>query len=96
MEFDRLGIRFIWDAAKAEVNRTRHRISFQEASEVFFDPFLVLEPNLKDAREQRQIAIGLTSSWAMLFVVHVELDDSIRVISARRASPSQRKRYEAQ
>jgi len=76
--------RFEWDAKKAETNRQKHGVSFQEASTVFDDPLLFVERDI-DHGERRYLAIG-KSGWnqhRVLFVVHIELDgDRIRIISA--------------
>ena len=85
---------FAWDPKKASANLRKHNISFERACEVFFDPFV----RLVDASEQgesREAAIGLTEDWALLFVVHViRREDTIRIISARPAAPSERREYE--
>lgn len=85
---------FEWDAEKAAVNLRKHRISFEKACEVFFDPF-VCSADASDLGEMREAAIGQTEDWSLLFVVHVERhEDTIRVISARPATPEERRHYE--
>ncbi len=85
---------FEWDAEKAAANLRKHRISFEKASEVFFDPFVRLV-DATDLGEMREAAIGLTEEWSLLFVVHVERkEDAIRIISARPATPEERRHYE--
>jgi uncharacterized DUF497 family protein len=85
---------FEWDAEKAAVNVRKHRIAFEKACEVFFDPFICLV-DATDLGEAREAAIGLSEDWALLFVVHVERrGDAIRIISARPATPEERKHYE--
>ncbi len=85
---------FEWDAAKAASNLRKHNISFEQACEVFFDPFVRLV-DAGDSGEVREAAIGLTEDWSMLFVVHVVRDaDTIRIVSARPATPSERRDYE--
>ncbi len=70
------------DAAKAAANLRKHRVGFEKACEVFFDPFV----RLADAGghgEAREAVIGLTEDWDLLFVVHmVRHPDAIRIISA--------------
>ena len=85
---------FEWDAEKAATNLRTHRVSFEKACEVFFDPFVGLV-NASDDSEARDAAIGLTEDWDLLFVVHViRSTDIIRIISARPATPSERREYE--
>jgi uncharacterized protein len=88
------GQRFVWDAEKAAGNVSKHGVSFEKASEVFFDPFVLIE-DASPANEERQAAIGLTEDWQMLFVVHLmHEEDAIRIVSARPATPHERSRYE--
>jgi uncharacterized protein len=85
---------FEWDAAKAAANLRKHHVSFERACEVFFDPFVHLI-DASDNQESREAAIGLTEEWDLLFVVHVvRHEDTIRIVSARPATPSERRDYE--
>jgi uncharacterized DUF497 family protein len=85
---------FEWDATKATTNRRKHHVSFEKACEVFFDPFVQVV-DASDPGEAREAAIGLTEDWTPLFVVHiVRQGDTIRIISARKATPSERREYE--
>ena len=85
---------FEWDAAKAAANLRKHNISFEQACEVFFDPFVCLV-DASDSGEAREAAIGLTEDWSVLLVVHVVRDaDTIRIVSARTATPAERRDYE--
>ena len=88
------GISFAWDQVKAQSNLAKHGISFEQAAEVFFDPFLrVTDAGPED--EARDAVIGMDESWPLLFVVHIGFqDDCIRIISARRATRSERQEYE--
>lgn len=61
-------IDFEWDSEKAEANLKKHDVSFTEACEVFFDPFVYpLEPKEVD-KEEREAVIGLTKKWTLLYV----------------------------
>jgi uncharacterized protein len=88
------GVHFEWDRDKAKANLAKHAVSFEQACEVFFDPFV----QLIDATEQeeaRDAAIGYTGESRLLFVVHViRHEEIIRIISARQATSKERKRYE--
>lgn len=94
VRYELQGQLFAWDAAKAAANLHKHHVSFEKACEVFFDPF-VRVVDASDQDESREAAIGLTEDWTPLFVVHVvRLGDKIRIISARKATPSERREYE--
>ena len=89
-------MRFEWDRAKAEANRRKHRVSFDEATTIFFDPLSVTiaDPD-HSSTERRFVTIGLSSGGRLLVVAHTERGSILRLISARPASASERKRYEA-
>lgn len=85
---------FEWDLEKAAANFLKHRVPFEKACEVFFDPFLVLI-DAGGSGELREAAMGLTEDWSLLVVVHVVRQESVlRIISARPATPSERREYE--
>ena len=88
------GISFVWDRAKAQRNLSKHGISFEQAAEVFFDPFLrITDASPED--EARDAVIGMDEDWQLLFVVHLIFqDDQIRIISARKATRLERQCYE--
>ena len=87
-------IRFEWDTHKAAVNLGKHKIPFETACEVFFDPFLrVVDAGMIEG-EPREAVIGLTVGWRLLYVVYVERNDVIRIISARPAEKAERELYE--
>ena len=94
VRYERQGQVFEWDLTKAAANRRKHHVSFEKACEVFFDPFV----QVVDATDQagaREAAIRLTEDWTPLFVVHVvRQGDTIRIIPARKATPSERREYE--
>jgi uncharacterized protein len=89
------GITFTWNAEKARINPINHDgISFQQAAEAFFDPFLVLVDASRND-EARDAVIGLDTRYNLLYVVHIEQDgDRIRIISARKATRQERLEYE--
>ncbi len=88
------GQRFRWDRKKAASNFAKHGVRFEQACEVFFDPFVrFFEASGED--EARNAAFGLTEDWSLLFVVHLAKEDEfIRIISARQASRAERRIYE--
>ena len=90
---------FEWDDRKAEANLQKHKISFDEACLVFNDPHRMTGPDPHpDGDRYRTIgAIGNITS-VVVFVVHTEDEDEDgeevrRIISARKATASERKRY---
>jgi uncharacterized protein len=90
------GITFVWDDGKGRINPTNHDgITFQQAAEVFFDPFIVVvEASRKE--EARDAVIGLDARWNLLYVVHIEREENIiRIISARKATRQERAEYES-
>jgi len=91
--FELAGESFVWNRVKAETNWKKHGVSFEEAASVFFDPLFVLVDATRDG-EARQAAIGFASTARLLYVVHIEIDDShIRIVSARRAERDEENRY---
>lgn len=91
---------FEWDKLKASRNLRKHKVSFDEASEVFKDPRgVTYRDEFHSDDEERQITIGMSVSQRVLLVVHTETErrpDSviIRIISSRKASPQEREVYE--
>jgi uncharacterized DUF497 family protein len=88
---------FEWDDEKAEINLKKHRISFDEAATVFEDAYVLIEVDTLHADDEfRAYATGLSLSSRVLLVVYAERRERIRLISARRATLEERKRYESQ
>jgi uncharacterized DUF497 family protein len=87
---------FSWDERKAIANAKKHRVTFEEAATVFADPSARLygDPDHSD-EEARFLLIGHSFAGRVLLVVHAENRDTIRIISARRAKPSEREDYDA-
>ena len=88
-------MKFEWDRVKAEQNRKKHRVSFDEAVTVFYDPLTATfdDPD-HSIGERRFITIGFSSHDRLLVVVHAERGSSIRIISARPANARERKNHE--
>lgn len=87
------GLEFEWDANKAASNLEKHGVTFQDAAEVFFDPFYqVGDASIDD--EQRDFIMGYSISQRLLIVVHTERGDRTRMVSARLATRAERKLYE--
>lgn len=87
------GTTFVWDQAKAAQNLQKHGVAFEEAATVFDDPLFVLQDASRND-EHRDAVIGFSSTGRLLTVVHIEVyGESIRLISARRASPAEETTY---
>jgi uncharacterized DUF497 family protein len=91
---------FTWDPAKAERNRRVHGISFETATEIFTDPFIIAGQDISDQGEQRWHDRGMSGAVMLLLVVFVERSSSeveiIRIISARKATRYEQSIYKEQ
>ncbi|MBI3716741.1 MAG: BrnT family toxin [Betaproteobacteria bacterium] len=85
-------MRFTWDEAKRKSNLAKHGLDFADASRVFAGPIALFEDPRHDYGEQRMIAVGLLDSLVVL-VVHVESDETIRIISLRKADKHETNLY---
>lgn len=89
------GACFVWDKNKAQTNQLKHRVSFESAATAFFDPLLRFEEASRN-EEVRDAVIGFTADQRLLYVVHIEVNgEYIRIISARKATVEERKRYDS-
>jgi len=85
----------VWDPRKSERNKRKHRVDFAEAATVFRDPLLRVMPDLEHSQEEeRWLALGKSVAQSLLVVVHTENENRIRIISARKAEPKERRQYE--
>lgn len=88
-------MRFEWDPGKATENLAKHGVSFEEAATAFRD---VLSATGADPDhsldEERFVTFGISTDGRLLAIAHTDRDDMIRIISARPATPSERKIYE--
>jgi len=64
-------IEFVWDRGKAESNLRKHGVAFETACEVFFDPFVCFIGTEVAGGERREIVIGMTVDWQILYVVYL-------------------------
>ena len=88
-------MRFEWDQVKAVSNLARHGVSFEEAMTVFRDPLSVAGADPDHSNdEERFITFGLSTSGRRLAVASTEQGDTIRIISARLMTASERTIYE--
>ncbi len=90
------GLAFEWDSRKASANRKKHGVSFEEASSAFSDEhaLVIADPDHSDDKD-RFVLLGLSSALRLVVVIHCfrERDDVIRIISARKASRTERSHY---
>jgi len=88
-------IKFDWDTTKARRNFRKHRGDFDEASTVLADTLSITIPDPDHSEgEERWVTIGLSDRHRNLVVVHKEDDETIRLISVRRADRLERRKYE--
>jgi len=86
---------FEWSAEKAKINFKKHNVSFQEAGTVFNDPLSLTFPDPDHSiEESRYIIIGMSRLEKVLVVAHTDRGTNIRIISARKATPKERRFYE--
>lgn len=83
---------FIWDEAKRQDNLIKHGLDFADAEKAFAGPMVLFEDVRMDYGEQRMIGIGLLESLVVL-IVHVEDDETIRIISMRKAESDETDLY---
>ncbi len=95
----RVILKFEWNEEKSISNLQKHGVSFEEAKEIFEDPFHISKLNHRfDYFEERWITLGSTSKDKILVVANIFFDENgeeiIRIISARKANQKERKFYE--
>lgn len=90
-----MGVEFEWDPKKAESNQETHGVVFQEALTVFADPLArIFEDEEHSEDEPREIIIGHSMKRRLVLVCFTVRGRRIRIISARKATPLERKDYE--
>jgi hypothetical protein len=90
---------FAWDESKNGINRRKHGVSFEAAVRVFEDPAAVSYVDRVVEGQERWHTIGLTAGIAILLVAHTVEEESgeetVRIISARKAAPGERALYDS-
>jgi uncharacterized DUF497 family protein len=86
---------FEWDDAKAATNEQKHGVSFPEAATAFADPLAAIfsDPD-HSADEVREILVGYSERGRLLIVSFTERPPNLRIISARVATPTERRNHE--
>ncbi|HQM44939.1 MAG TPA: BrnT family toxin [Smithellaceae bacterium] len=84
-----------WDPEKAKSNFMKHGVSFAEAATAFSDPMAATgaDPD-HSLNEDRYVTFGVSGKGRLIVVSHTEKDETIRIISARKASKGERELYE--
>ena len=91
-----MSVAFSWDEQKNQENIRKHGVSFQEAATVFLNiPLEIFYDPDHSNQEDRYIAVGYSNTERVLLVVHCEnaTGSEIRIISARKATPSERRQF---
>ena len=88
-------MRFAWDPTKDARNQRKHGVGFREGASVLEDPLSTTFPDPDHSRgELRYVTIGRSRLRRTLVLAHTDRGDIIRIISARRATPRERRFYE--
>lgn len=91
-----MGLSFEWDPRKAASNEKKHGVGFNEATTVFGDPLAWFQPDAEHSvTEDRRRLLGRSSENRLLAVLFTDRgDELVRIISARLATPRERRKYE--
>ena len=90
-------MKFKWDNRKAASNERKHKVSFTEAISVFQDTLSVTYPDMDHSEEEdRFLIIGAATTGSVVVVSHAFRNETIRIISARKATTKERSFYEQQ
>lgn len=87
-------MKFIWDRRKNEANIKKHELDFADAYKVFESPMLVGVDDGEDYGEDRWIGVGLMENRVVVIVFTEPDEDTIRIISFRKATTEERNNYE--
>ena len=87
-------MRISWDSKKAEANFRKHKVRFSDAESVLFDPLALTLEDQSVSGEQRFVTLAADALGRVLLMVYTEVQGGFQIISARRATPSERRRYE--
>jgi uncharacterized DUF497 family protein len=86
---------FQWDSKKAKSNLSKHRVSFEEAVLVFSDTLsFTFDDEAHSHAERRYATLGISARGRILVVAHTMRGEQVRIISAREATPRERRWYE--
>jgi hypothetical protein len=83
-----------WDYLKATLNLEKHNVDFADAVTVLDDD-LAITIRDETSGEERFVTLGIDALGRLLVVVYTWREDCVRIISARKATPRERRRYES-
>ncbi|MCY7394291.1 MAG: BrnT family toxin [Leptolyngbyaceae cyanobacterium CAN_BIN12] len=90
-------LRFEWNNQKAQFNVKKHRVSFDEAATVFYDPLYLEDYDEAHSDQEDQFKImGMSSNGRLLVITYIQRVDKIRIISSRLVIKNERRIYESQ
>ena len=84
----------VWDPDKAKINYQKHKIHFSDAESVLYDTMALTIEDQNIGGEKRFVTVGADSTGRIVLVVYTYRANSIRLISARKATSSERRYYE--
>lgn len=84
-----------WDKAKAKLNAAKHDIRLSEVEPVLYDPLAITTEDITADGEHRFITVGADMFGRVLTVVYTWRGDTIRLISARKATNREKRSYES-
>ena len=88
-------MRFEWDFNKAQLNVSKHGVTFEEATTIFGDPLSLTRSDPDNSQDEtRFVTIGVSTNSKTIVVIHTDRSDATRIISARLASKRERECYE--
>lgn len=87
-------MKFDWDKNKNAINIQKHGIDFADVVDIFNHPMLTMVDNRADYDEERWIGVGWLKTLIGVVVYTERVGDTIRIISARKATKHEVKRYE--
>ena len=91
-----MSLLFEWDEDKADSNRRKHKVTFDEAQTVFLDALSITVPDAEHSQtEARFRIVGMSDMKRLLVVSFTERGERMRLISARKARRSEIRDYEA-
>ncbi|MCA9431262.1 MAG: BrnT family toxin [Candidatus Omnitrophica bacterium] len=89
-----MSLRIEWDRIKAQSNVEKHGVTFEEAATVLEDLLSVTIPDPTHSKgEARFVTMGMSERNRHIVVVHTDRFDTVRIISARLATPAERRKY---
>lgn len=86
-------VRFEWDCHKAASNLKKHGVDFADAATVLYDE-LAMSIRDDSTEEERFVTLGMDALFRVLVVVYTWREDHVRIVSARKATPAERRSYE--